>query len=131
MFFYYYLTIYFSLHLLKIVNSLVIVGQAVHYIKQDIKQTVKTQSEPKKQDQGHGKYPMSIIDPFEQRGNRTIIRPLSQVRENTPKFKAAAKAGSDSGDFIRSASVGGPSNQTPVKKLEGYNLTTAAKLVFC
>ena len=105
-----------------------IVGQAVHYIKQDIKQTVKTQSEPKKQDQGP-KYPISVIDPFEQRGNRTIIRPL-QVRESTP-FKTAAKAGSDSGDFIRSASAGGSSNQTPVKKLEGFNLTTAAKLVFC
>jgi len=113
-----------TLHLLKIVNSLVIVGQAVHYIKQDIKQTVKTQSEPKKQDQGP-KYPISVIDPFEQRGNRTIIRPL-QVRESTP-FKTAAKAGSDSGDFIRSASAGGSSNQTPVKKLEGFNLTTAAK----
>ena len=93
---------FFSLHLLKIVNSLVIVGQAVHYIKQ----TVKTQSEPKKQDQGHGKYPMSIIDPFEQRGNRTIIRPLSLVRESTPKFKAVAKSGQRQRGFYQER-VGG------------------------
>ena len=115
-----------SLHLVKIVNSLVIVGQAVHYIKQDIKQTVKTQSESKKQqDQQASKPQMYIIDPFEQRGNRPIIRPV-QIRENTP-FKATA-TGSDSGDFIRSVSATA-SVPTPVKKLEGYNLTTAAKFV--
>jgi len=113
---------FLTLHLVKIVNSLVIVGQAVHYIKQDIKQTVKTQSESKKQ-QDQQKPQMYIIDPFEQRGNRPIIRPV-QIRENTP-FKATA-TGSDSGDFIRSVSATA-SVPTPVKKLEGYNLTTAAK----
>lgn len=73
---------YFMMNLLKIVNNIVVVGKAVVYIKQDIKTTATQQLEKtlEKAAAGGGggavkQSELSILDPFEQRGNRTIIVP--------------------------------------------------------
>jgi len=71
--------IYVILSLLKLLNNIIIVGKAVVYIEQDRLASTTTLTSPKlprKTPSTSEKSPeLSIVDPFEQRGNRTIIVP--------------------------------------------------------
>ena len=64
---------------MKLLNNIIIVGKAVVYIEQDRLASTTTLTSPKlprKTPSTSEKSPeLSIVDPFEQRGNRTIIVP--------------------------------------------------------
>lgn len=70
------------LHLLKVLNNVIIVGKAALYIKEDQESTTAEHQHSTNTQQQDNKNKTFILDPFEQRGNRTIIVPKS-IRAST------------------------------------------------